>query len=469
MSYRRIALCLHPLLAPCILWVAITPPSFASSFQATDKMYQIADKPVVLPPIPSANDSLICLPPFPRLATLPKLASLPFIHSEATNLAKIAVEYAASGQYDQAIKTAQSIKDNYFLADTLVKIASFERQRQPKQSLQLLSQALGVVAGIQEDYSRDSILDAIAIQYATAGEFKLALQTAQGIKNRSQKDDTISEIAIQYAASGRQDQAIRLIQTLPDEDKRNDALVRIAEYYADLSKYDQALQIVESLKSNYDKADALSKIARQALKAGQAAQVVEPIRAISDDCTKSIVVTDLTGQYNQPDLETNQEKQTLERFLAAFQIAQSIKAESLKTDALSAVAIGYVDAGQIDLGWKLTQTLPEGYGKNRALARLADYYLEVKQPDQALTYAEMMKNSAEKADVFTKIAGSYTKAGQAEKASRLLSQALEITKMAAESNSSLIIPPIPRLPPSLQKIPSIPTVRPLPELRVLPR
>lgn len=460
MSYRRIAFCLHPLLTPCILWLAITPPSLASSFQITGKVYQIADKPVVLPPIPSAKNSLFyCPSSLPRFQTLRNSAILPFFTtSEAGSLAKIAVEYAASGQYDQAIKTARAIKNNYFLANTLVKIASFQRQTQPKQSLQLLSQALGMVSSIQEDYSRDSVLKAIAIQYATAGEFKLALQTTQGIKNRSEKDDTISEIAIQYAASGRLDQAIRLIQTLPNEDKRNDALVRIAQYYADLSKYDQALQIVESLKSNYDKADALSEIVRQALKVGQAVQVVGPIRAINDDCTKSRVVTSLTRRYNQPDLETNQEKQTLERLLVAFQIAQSIKAESLKTEALSAVAIGYVDAGQIDLSWKLTQTLAEGYGKNRALARLADYYLEAKQPDQALTYAEIMKNSPEKADMFTNIASSYTKAGQAEKASRLLSQALEITKIAAQSDSSLIIPSLPRLP---QKIPSIP-VRPAP-------
>ena len=469
MSHRRIALCLPRLLTPCLLWVAITPPSFASSFQASGKVYQIADNPVVLPPLPPVNNSLICLPPSLRSFALPSLAKLQFIPSQAGSLAKIAVEYAASGQYDQAIKTAQSIKDKYLLANTLVKIASFQRQTQPKQSLQLLSQALGIVAGIEGDYSRDSVLKAIAVQYATAGEFKLALQTAQGIKNRSQKDDTISDIAIQYVARGRQDQAIRLIQTLPDEYKRIDALVSIAEYYADLSKYEQALQIVEILKYDYDKADALHKIVRQALKARQAAQVVGSIQAISNDCTKSAVVTLLSRQYNEPDLETNQEKETLERLFVAFQIAQSIKAESPKTDALSEVAIGYVDAGQIDLGWKLTQTLVEGYRKNQALAKLANYYLEAKQPDQALTYAEMMKNSAEKADMLTNIAGSYAQAGQAEKASRLLSQALEITKIAAESNNSFVIPPLPTLPSSSQKIPSIPQVRPLTLPRVMPR
>jgi hypothetical protein len=44
------------------------------------------------------------------------------------------------------------------------------------------------VPSFTESYTRDSILNAIAIQYANLEEFKLALQVAQKISNRSTKD-----------------------------------------------------------------------------------------------------------------------------------------------------------------------------------------------------------------------------------------------------------------------------------------
>ncbi|BAZ32529.1 TPR domain protein [Cylindrospermum sp. NIES-4074] len=456
------------LLAPLMVWVA-TPVAFASTPKKADQADQIADLPMIpLPSVPPvSNAPLFCLPsltlPYNSLS-LPDLPQ-PEWRSKSENLAKVAAQYAANGQYDQAIKLVPTIESKYYQATALVEIASYQRQKQPKQALQLLAQALQIIPSVDE-YSRHPVLKAIAIQYAAASEFKLALQVAQSIKNDIYtKDNVITEIALKYAASGSPEQSIRLIETLRDSYQKNRAFVKIAQQYAEAGKYDQAFQFVRTFKTNNIQVDALDKIFSHSLKVGQTDQVMGLISTITDDCTKSQTVTRLvSNETYQPDSQPV--AQQLQRLKLGLAIAQSIKADNLKSNALAEIASRYIQAGQIDEALKLSQTSLQGDDKDKTLARLANYYLKVKQPEQALNFVATIQDPAIKVGTLTEIAGSYAQVGQTDQASQLLSQAVEFSKLIKDS-PLLISPQLPQVNPAL-RIRQIQPVPPLP-LNITPQ
>ncbi len=389
--------------------------------------------------IPGVNPGLRVIPShrqpggyFPLYCIKKFTPTLEFVFNYPTskflNLREIAVQYAANGQYKQALEIVFTLPEKNSQAVVLAEIASYVPQNSQKQTLELLQNML---PHLQENYPRNTVLKAIAIEYAASGEFKSALKIAQAIKDRYFKDKAITGIAIKYADMGNVDQAIRVIKTFNKVDSQNYQLMEITEQLAKQGKYNLAFQFVSTLKEECMQINALEEIWESSLERGKSDQVMKPILAINNDRIKNELVIRII-QNNIYDYFQRSITQQLLRLKLGLEIAQTIKEDDIKNNTLIKIAKEYVNIGRLDEALNLSQLTSDSNTKDKLLTELLEYYLTDKQLETALSLANKIQKPLVKVRYLTKIASNYHQAGQTEKASQLLSEALEINKLIEE-------------------------------------
>lgn len=224
-------------------------------------------------------------------------------------LADIAIEYAATGQYDQAQKIAQTIENNEDKADVLAGITrQYARSRQYSRALQFVqtiknnsnrTEALaqvvrqsmeeGQVAQVAQnlspafdDCTKAGVVDVLKQQVSEsiqAGKGSLAgknlsqiLVVAQSIQDSYLKGNALSDLAILYGKVGDFNQALSIAEGIENGSSKDRVLAAIASQYAAAGNNDQALRLVQKIENPYGKASALTEIASKYAEAGQASQ-----------------------------------------------------------------------------------------------------------------------------------------------------------------------------------------------------
>jgi serine/threonine protein kinase len=104
-------------------------------------------------------------------------------------LAYNSLNYAAAGQYDQALSLARSIKNDSLKAKALAAIAGELAENSH------YDQALKVVNSIKEGYGKEYALEEVAIKLAEKGQYDQALEVAKTIKDDSSKQRALDAIA----------------------------------------------------------------------------------------------------------------------------------------------------------------------------------------------------------------------------------------------------------------------------------
>lgn len=390
-------------------------------------------------------------------------------------LATIAGHFAAIGQAEQALKIipqsleiAKSIQGAEFKTKALTEIAkAYVAVGQPEPAAAILSQSLQFATAVKypNPYRRGEIFAEIAITYAKAGYDKQTIQIAQTITDAAYykasaiaaiashypsgqlaqalqiaqtidladiRAKTLAEIGIKYA-HGQQDkaadvfsEAIKSAQTVETAyDRRSTTLAEIAVKYAEAGQLDMALQASRTISKLSIKAKALAAIALLYAKAGQQtqaslveSQTLELVRAIPSDNEKADVLQEIirnavkAGQYDY-----------------AIQAAPEDTINN-KAETLQQIASQAVEAGQYDIAIKSVQLIDTSFVdyRNRALQEIAIAYAKAKQYDKALQIAQTIENSGStytyRAKTLAAIARIYIQAGQTERASEVLSQAL---------------------------------------------
>jgi tetratricopeptide (TPR) repeat protein len=402
----------------------------------------LPDKPVIPPQRLPFNrlelPSTVCfsslVEKYDSIVTLPNLRNL---SSKSESLADIAVQYAIAGQYEKAVNVAQTIPNVNYKAPALTKIASYLRKQSPLQAKRLMTQAEQLIPQLEAGISQELVLDAIAVEYAIAGDFKLALETAQKISQPGIKYDTIREIALQYVVKGNLKQAIALIQTfVKDEFTQEAALVKIAHQYAVMGNYTQAFDFISTLKKDQLQAEALEQVFSRALQVGQTDLVIKQISTIPNDCTKLITVL-MIAQNNTYQDEPISADNKLKRLNLSLAIAAKLKTDQQQIEALEVILSQYINAGKIEEVWKLSQTFLSGKAKDLALAFLAQYYMENQQHEKALSLAETIQDSAIQVKTLNDISNSYLKIGKLDQATQILEKALTISQQKLNHDISL--------------------------------
>lgn len=333
-------------------------------------------------------------------------------------LAQIVAQYVAGGDYNQARQVADTIEIQTSKANALIEIAAKTGDYQ---------QALSVAQTIDEEESvqlKSIILGKIALLYSIAGQEKQAaevlsqaLQTATKIEQTDAKVRQLAKVALQYAEVGKKEQAVKVSsQALQvanqsqEATKKAELLTRVAVVYETVGRHDlatsvfaQALQIAQSVDNEDKKAQTLAKLAIASVEIKPYNQVLQLTQSIKDATAQAYVLVPIARHYAR--VERNEEaRMALER---ALQMTQRSNHSHEKAQRIAEIAI--------ELG-KIAQDDSAG-GQDiihRAIAIA-----------QTLDAGE---KDSPKALAFAKIAGSYLKAGQKERAITILSQALEIAK-----------------------------------------
>jgi serine/threonine protein kinase len=248
--------------------------------------------------------------------TKPLGKTAPLVLGKDSALAYNALNYAATGQYDQAVLLTKSIDSN-FLKDKALKVIA-NQSPLPSQRLQTtgsLSQVLEFVETIKDIEIKASILSNIARE-ATAANRRVqvtenlsqALEVAKTIKDAEIKAWVLAGIAHKYERAGQQSQSTGI--------------------------FSQAIEVAKTIQDTETKAMVLADIARDLALAGQQSQAtrifsqaIEVVKTIQDTETKAMVLADIArdlaqaGQYDQ-----------------ALQVAETIKNDYAKQGALEAIA-----------------------------------------------------------------------------------------------------------------------------------
>ncbi len=269
---------------------------------------------------------------------------------------KIAVAYAESGQYDQALSIASALQKSYMKVRTLVMIASeCTKAEQKDKASDILSLALQLTETIEDDYIKDEGLNSIADQHAKAGRFDQALQIVGRINNLHDKTLAMEQIAINYARSGHTDKACDILDKILQESKTGnfrESYMRdfkeIAVAYAKIGQYDKALETAELIKEHSSLAVALTEIAGNIKPANSpkaleilsqalaAAQKMENPEGFQKD-KKCRRLSDIAAGYAE-----------IGQYEQAMQIADNIEHQICKGKALTSIAFSYAEDGQAD-------------------------------------------------------------------------------------------------------------------------
>ncbi|HEY9830695.1 MAG TPA: type IV pilin-like G/H family protein [Stenomitos sp.] len=146
------------------------------------------------------------------------------ILSKDAALAYNGVNYAVTGQYNQALVVAEAIDSGSLKEKALKAITSSPNTNQQVQGIRSLSQCLDVAKTIPDDDIKAWVLTDIAQKYAAAGQqsqameiLSQALEVANTLQDADTKAMIWADISQQYAAAGEKSQAVGILSQRAEE------------------------------------------------------------------------------------------------------------------------------------------------------------------------------------------------------------------------------------------------------------
>lgn len=256
-------------------------------------------------------------------------------------LADIAAQYAAIGQYKQALALTRTIKDKFYASRALANIAK---------------------------------------SYAAVRQYDQAFRLAQTISEPSYKSEALTALANSYAATGQQLQASKVLSqafTIAETIKFDNSfqLTDIANSYVAIGEYDQALRVVRTIKDIETQVRALMTIAGRLTQEGKVEKASEMLsqslllaRTIPSDYARSMYLTFIAGRYSL----ARQVEKAANVLSQALDAAQAMEEPSkYRSKQLAEIAQEYTAMGQYERALRVTQTIQHPSSKAVALASVA--------------------------------------------------------------------------------------------------
>ncbi|MEO1446860.1 MAG: hypothetical protein AAFV46_11645, partial [Cyanobacteria bacterium J06635_11] len=260
------------------------------------------------------------------------------------------------------------------------------------------------------------------------GEDSVALQAAELI-----------ELAKAYRLLQQPEQALELLHqaqakvtTLSGPEYRTLLLTRIAQEYQGLQKTDQA---IASLNRSLQSAEAISPdnvfaikpssrivpIVRGYVQAGALDLALSVAQRIPDASFQGEAIAPLVEHHLQND-----------QTQSALQITEAIEHKAIQAKMLAQVAGAYARANQpeqaeplFNRAVEVAKAEPDEISRASALAEASLTYARAGQPDAAFAVATTIVDIPAQVTALAGIASQYVEIGQAQTATRVLSQAIE--------------------------------------------
>lgn len=308
-------------------------------------------------------------------------------------LGEIAVRYAELGNFEHALKIADSIKDDDNRASTLSKIAlQYWKQGNEGLSRQLFAKVSGMPIPKDVIYVWGPIMD----RMAEARQFDLALDLAasmpvseatitraaletvvdnyisartdkadppdvlprvlhigKSLRDAGEEGNVITKVAVAYAARGEFNRASKLTQSFEEDFDRENVSHEVAIELAKAGQYDRALQLAGKA-GEYFGPIAFVRIAAEALKRGDKKRASEIASRTLSQLLKDVEEHD--NREGTPDAmrmselavlysDLGQKARATELMAVAFKSAKAIGKPGERYSALQSVAAAYSQLG----------------------------------------------------------------------------------------------------------------------------
>jgi tetratricopeptide (TPR) repeat protein len=187
-------------------------------------------------------------------------------------LEEIAKAYSRNGSEKKCLEILESIDDPAYKAKALTnKAYEYIEEGKIKTDTEMLLQAQNILekSNVQGVDSSKAFAK-IAVGYAKAKQFDLALSAAKKIKYPFFIVNALGEIAIECLKAGEKDRIPAIISDLQDVHGITDnSLYCIGKIYTEMGEYDKALEIARKIKSSDAKYSVFSRIVYKYIVLGQ--------------------------------------------------------------------------------------------------------------------------------------------------------------------------------------------------------
>ena len=174
------------------------------------------------------------------------------------------------------------------------------------------------------------ITEAMALQYAEAGQLERAVELAEQIPDAYARDSALAVVTAKAVASGQDDYATEILETIEDPILYNRAIEEMSIEFARQGQFDAALSLTEQLSNN---ASAIGSIATIYWQRGLKDEAMDLARSIEplESATTLAQLARLSDDSNE----------SSNLLVEAQQVAEEIDSAELKVAALLAIASGY--------------------------------------------------------------------------------------------------------------------------------
>ncbi|MBW4419582.1 MAG: hypothetical protein KME13_10170 [Myxacorys californica WJT36-NPBG1] len=256
---------------------------------------------------------------------LPEIEALrltQFPSNKVYSLTNVATQYAAVGQLSQAKTVLAMAQSRAQALKPSLRNSALAQVARGYAEIGQLQTARQLAGRIGTRMDRERVFQAIAMQYAKAGEVAQAVKLARSLVTA--KDLTLSEIVRYYLANQQYDQALQIAQ----RERVRGILPEVALAYAEAGKPERAKQIVQSIQPPSNDSAHLDwlmpALAQSFARNGQFEQALRVAQATRAKEYKSRALIAIAAQYNAKDRVANRTKAT-KVLDQALQVALSIK------------------------------------------------------------------------------------------------------------------------------------------------
>ena len=322
----------------------------------------------------------------------------------------------------------------------------FDKQK----GLEILSRALSEIYTIDKKDYRETVLAAIANEYAGLDETKKAINITRSITDVHLFATNMGKIANKLVKSNPTlanellNEAVNKARKEAAEDDLPALLAELSGKYIRLNKTDVAKELlkeaniaVEKIKDIHldDKLSLYAEIAANMVAAGQKEEAFKLFdkaytlsSQLKDPFERAAILTMLGGEL----AEKGQPEKAIQMLDEALKVSLLIKDEQKRIDVTSEIARNYGQSKKFEKGIEIAKGISDAYFSSESLIVLAKNYAKTKQTNEAyallkevVSKTASISSESKKATILAKTAAELTELDKKEEGKALLEDALK--------------------------------------------
>lgn len=324
-----------------------------------------------------------------------------------------------------------------------------------KKAIMLLKQALEATQATSDDSEKDKDLGEIAEGFAKAGQYSEALSLTKRIQFEDTKILTLTNIAGSMEKAGERSKSVETLSqafqiVLGEPHPPNSWLLnRLGSEFLKVDQVEEAIRVAGIMEEGREKIELLLDISEKYLDKNDKAKTLSFLNKVNIEKVEYAPILEVAkmwaklGDKARTTLLLNQVRDQADERVVYF--------NSKSTERLAWIVASYVEAGFYDQGFKIAQSTTKGFLEGtrwiiqggmwqviESLAKAGEYEKASVLLSNAVQFASKVDpKEGKKASLLRKIGESYLKIGKREKGLEILREAFAEAERYPEGGTTL--------------------------------